>query len=85
MFLYPYDLLLLLESRHMQTWRLHHMTKAYVCLLSLDQLVTFIMCGTIALSVSSYCVFVVSTEQGILFAMCLSLGYLWQACLLPRS
>lgn len=28
---------MLVESRHMQTWRLHHMTKAYVCLLSLDQ------------------------------------------------
>lgn len=78
----------LLESRHSQTQRLHHRTRALcVCVFARSGSVgKFYKCAE--WNNSSECIMVlcvILAEQTILAAMCLSLGYLWQAWLLPQS
>lgn len=79
---------MLLESRHIQTFRLHHMTKACVSVFALSgSLGRFYNVCRVEqyFGVCHHSVRVVLAEQAILFSMCLSLGYLWQARLLPQS
>lgn len=88
-FLYPDDVSLLTRSWKAGTFRpggLRHMTKAGAWLFARSGSVGGfynVWCATILLSVSSYCACVVLAERAILFSMCLSLGYLWQARLRP--